>query len=205
MCSGKPEERRSHSLPKRTFRWLGGGDAFRGSRRFPHHHILPRGIPSLTRARHPVFSRLTPGYLGGKLRYACDPWSVIGQTRASRPPPLQHRVPTRAARNSISRVPERRQPYPDCSGAFSVTGRPAIGNRHEAWTYDGPVSASRHPGRTYEPLDVFVLVSTSRDSDSEVWSQPLRHSGRHRAPWAPSACPRLPHPSTDPVAREVFR
>jgi hypothetical protein len=53
--------------------------------------------------------------------------------------------------------PERRQPYPDCSGAFSVTGRPAIGNRHEAWTYDGPVSASRHPGRTYEPLDVFVL------------------------------------------------
>jgi len=132
---------------------------------------------ALPRARHPVFSRLTPGYLGGKTEVCLRPLICYGQTRASRPPPLQHRVPTRAARKLDFSKFGQRQPYPDRSGAFSVTGRPAIGNRHLAWTYDGSVSASRHPGHTYEPLDVIILSSTSRDSDSKVWSQPLRHPG----------------------------
>jgi len=33
----------------------------------PHHLILPHGFPRLASGGHPVFSRLTPGYLGGKL------------------------------------------------------------------------------------------------------------------------------------------
>jgi len=61
-------------------------------------------------------------------------------------------------------------------GLFSSRST-SLGNRHRAWTYNGSVSASRHPGRTYEPLDVIISLSTSRDSDSQVWSQPLRHSG----------------------------
>jgi len=39
------QDRRSPSSPERTFRWPGRGDAFLGSRQFPHHLILPHGHP----------------------------------------------------------------------------------------------------------------------------------------------------------------
>jgi len=129
------------------------------------------------RARLPVFSRLTPGNLGDKLRYACDPWSVMARPE---PPGRLHSStgsPHELAQERLLEVADQRRPFPDCSGAFSVAGRPALGTGTKAWTYNGSVSASRHPGRTYEPLDVFISLSTSRDSDSQVWSQPLRHSG----------------------------
>jgi hypothetical protein len=44
LAPGTPD-RRSSSSPERTFRWLGRGDAFLGSRQFPHHLILPHGHP----------------------------------------------------------------------------------------------------------------------------------------------------------------
>jgi len=55
------------------------------------------------RAWHPVFSRLTPGYLGGKLRSACDPWSVLARPE---PPGRLHSStgsPHELLRSSISR------------------------------------------------------------------------------------------------------
>jgi hypothetical protein len=129
------------------------------------------------RARLPVFSRLTPGNLGGKLRYACDPWSVLarpeppGRLHSSTGSPHEH------LEGSISRWFAVASALSGLLRGLFSSRSTSLGNRHWAWTYNGSVSASRHPGLTYEPLDVIVFLSTSRDSDSQVWSQPLRHSG----------------------------
>jgi len=151
-----PRNRCSRSSPKETFRWLGWGGAFQGFRRFPHYLILPHGIPRLASGATPCLFSTHARKSWRQAKVCLRPLVCFGQTRASRPPPLQHRVPTRAAGKSISRISQRRQPYPDCSGAFSVAGRPALGTGTKAWTYNGSVSASRHPGRTYEPLDVII-------------------------------------------------
>jgi hypothetical protein len=103
----------------------------------------------------------------GVFGYAKTPWRQAqvclrplpsyGEDRASRPPPLQHRVLIRITSNSISRDLRRRRPYPDCSGAFSVTGWAAFGTDASARTWCGSSSASRLPGHTYEPLYVIYL------------------------------------------------
>jgi len=132
---------------------------------------------ALPRARHPVFSRLTPGYLGGKTEVCLRPLVCCRPDQslpaATTPAPGPH---TSCSKFDLSTF-GRRQPYPDCSGAFSVTGRPALG------TGTGPGLATG-PFQPRGILDVRMslstfsfLLSTSRDSDSEVWSQPLRHSG----------------------------
>jgi len=102
--------------------------------RFPW--LSPVPTPSHSASRHPT-PRLGRDSLSFFSTHARKSWRqaqvclrplvCFGQTRASRPPPLQHRVPTRAAGKSISRNSQLRQPYPDCSGAFSVAGRPALG------------------------------------------------------------------------------
>jgi len=56
----------------------------------------------------------------GKLWSACDPYPSR-QDSAPRPPPLQHRVPIRAASIRLRRTPLT-SVLPDCSGTFSVTG-----------------------------------------------------------------------------------
>jgi len=84
-----------------NFRRPGRGHAFLGSRQFPRHLIVPHGLPD-SALGHDTSSMTHAGYRGGKLWSACDP-CPYGQDRASRPPPLQHRVPIRAASNSISR------------------------------------------------------------------------------------------------------
>jgi len=76
------------------------------------------------------------------LTYAMTPWRQAqvclrplpsyGEDRASRPPPLQHRVPILAASAlDLSNVSAQRRPYPDCSGAFSVTGQATFGIRRK--------------------------------------------------------------------------
>jgi hypothetical protein len=61
------------------------------------------------------------------------PLPSYGEDRASRPPPLQHRVPIRAALVlDFSSASAQRRPYPDCSGAFSVTGQATFENRAQA-------------------------------------------------------------------------
>jgi len=61
------------------------------------------------------------------------PLPSYGEDRASRPPPLQHRVPILGASAlDLSSVSARRRPYPDCSGAFSVTGQATFGIRAQA-------------------------------------------------------------------------
>jgi len=97
LFSGKLEGRRSPTSPQETFRGLGGGDTFPGSRQFPYHLILPHGIPGLASG---VTSCLFSTYarISWRQTQVClRPLICFGQTRASRPPPLQHRVPTRAA------------------------------------------------------------------------------------------------------------
>jgi len=91
--SQAPENRRSSASPERTFRRSGRGDAFLGSRQFRHHLILPHG--------HPY--HVSGSMLCLRVTYAITPWrqakvclrplSSYGEDRASRPPPLQHRVP----------------------------------------------------------------------------------------------------------------
>jgi len=84
------------SSPKETFRRLGGGDAFTGSRRFPapSHSASRLPTPCLGRTSC-LFS--THARVSWRQAEVClRPLICFGQTRASRPPPLQHRVPTRA-------------------------------------------------------------------------------------------------------------
>jgi len=84
--SGEPEGVGQSPSLEKTFRRLGGGGDFTGPRLLPHHLILPHGIPRLSSGGYPIFSRLTPGYLGGKLRSACNPWSVLARPE----PPGRH-------------------------------------------------------------------------------------------------------------------
>jgi hypothetical protein len=72
---------------------------------------------------------------------------------ASTPAPGPH---TSGFENSISRVFRPASALSGLLRGFFSRRSTSLGNRHEAWTYNGSVSASRHPGRTYEPLDVFV-------------------------------------------------
>jgi len=62
----------------------------------PHHLILPHGFPRLASgATSCLFS--THARISWRQTKVClRPLVCFGQTRASRPPPLQHRVPTRA-------------------------------------------------------------------------------------------------------------
>jgi len=99
------------------------------------------------------------------------PLPSYGKDRASRPPPLQHRVPIRAALAlDCSSASAQRQSYPDLSGTFSVTGQATFRFQAQA---RGPyssclASASRPPGRTYEPLYVIHLCRHS--AAASLWS-----------------------------------
>jgi len=109
---------------------------------------------ALPRARHPVFSRLTPGYLGGKTEVCLRPLICYGQTRASRPPPLQHRVPTRAA---------RKFDLSNRSGGVSLI---RIAPGPFQWQVDPPLGTGTRPGLTTGPfqphgiLDIRMSLST---------------------------------------------
>jgi len=84
------------------------------------------------------------------------PLICFGQTRASRPPPLQHRVPTRTrgeSSRSLEFSTSGRQPCPDCSGAFSVAGRPALGTGARPGLTAGPF-------QPHGILDVRMSLST---------------------------------------------
>lgn len=60
------------------------------------------------------------------------PLSSYGEDRASRPPPLQHRVPhTSRGLLDFSRCPPT-SATPDHSGTFSVTGRAVLGTGADA-------------------------------------------------------------------------
>jgi hypothetical protein len=121
----------------------------------PHHLILPHGIPRLASgATSCLFS--THARISWRQTKVCLlPLICFGQTRASRPPPLQHRVPTRAALKirslelsaSVSLI--RIAP-----GLFhSVTGQPALGTGARPGLTTGP----------FQPrgiLDVRMSLST---------------------------------------------
>jgi len=69
---------------------------------------------------------------------------------ASTPAPGPH---TSGIENSISRAFSQRQPYPDCSGAFSVTGQPALGTGARPGLTTGPF-------QPHGILDVRMSLST---------------------------------------------
>jgi len=119
----------------------------------PHHLILPHGFPRLASgATSCLFS--THARISWRQTKVClRPLVCFGQTRASRtstPAPGPH---TSGFENSISRIFGQRQPYPDYSGAFSVTGQPALGTGARPGLTTGP----------FQPrgiLDVRMSLST---------------------------------------------
>jgi len=144
-----PKNRRSPPSPGRTFRLSGRGAAFLGSRQFPQHLILPHGHPHTVSGSMPCLLVTYALATWRQAKVCLRPLSSYGEDRASRPPPLQHRVPILAAgAPDLSSVSAQRRPYPDRSGAFSVTGQAILGTGANARTCDSSVSASRLPGHT---------------------------------------------------------
>jgi len=141
---------------KETFRWLGGGDAFSDSRRFPAPSHSASRLPAPCLGRTSCLFSTHARTSWRQTEVCLQPLICFGQTRASRPPPLQHRVPTRT-RGERSRSLEfsasGRQPYPDYSGAFSVAGRPALGTGARPGLTTGPF-------QPHGILDVRMSLST---------------------------------------------
>jgi len=135
------------------------------------------------------------------------PLSCYGQNRASRPPPLQHRVPIRAGYELLSQTSWHASAFPDRSGAFSDTGQANHWSARESAPFETSCFSLTAPGLTYEPLYVTTTSAWSPaqpGGETKVCSQPLNHSGWIRAPWAPTACPRLSNPSVALVAEGPF-
>jgi len=71
-------------------------------------------------------------------------------------------------------------------------------------------AATTDPFQPHGCLDIRMSLSTLFSfadiarRRSKVRPQPLCHSGWHRAPWAPSSCPRLSRPSVLSVAGRPF-
>jgi len=104
LTSGNPQRPSHLTVTGGHFRRPGRGHTFLGSHQFPHHLILPHGLPgTLSGNDIHAFRLVTPGVSAASSGLLATPVSY-GEDRASRPPPLQHRVLIRAASNSISRV-----------------------------------------------------------------------------------------------------
>jgi len=165
-----------------------GGGAFLGSRRFPRNPILPHGVLSCNVSPIALFpSNYRPGNLAARLRYACDPWSLMarpeppGRLHSSTGSPYELTLPPASARTGLLR------------GLFGH-------RRGGSWggtPYEPSYLSLAAPGHPYEPLYAITAsaVATVAWRRAKVSSQPLVYSGQTRAPWAPSTCPRLSRPS----------
>jgi len=186
---GRPTAVDAILVAEGIFRASGWGGAFAGSRRFPRHPVIPYGFPG-----SPWVDALGHAKAPWRQAQVClRPLSSFGEDRASRPPPLQHRVShTSRGRARFLEGFRRRRPDPDRSGTFSVTGGADLGSGTRPGLYAAPV-------RPHGFLDIRMGHSTNvlrcRSAAANCgYSQPLSHSGLLRAPWAPTSCPRLPHP-----------
>jgi len=104
LLSGEPEAVVLRSSPKETFRWLGGGAAFRGSRRFPQHLILPHGIPRRPGRDSLSFLDSRQEILAASSGMLATPglfWPDQSLPAASTPAPGPH---TSCLENSITRI-----------------------------------------------------------------------------------------------------
>jgi len=172
----------------------------------PHHLILPHGIPRLASgATSCLFS--THARISWRQTKVCLlPLICFGQTRASRPPPLQHRVPTRAALKirslelsaSVSLI--RIAP-----GLFhSVTGQPALGTGARPGLTTGPFQPRGILDVRMSLSTFFVFVDVARQRFSGMVATPVSF----RLTQSPLGAIRLPQAPTSvglPRHREIFR
>jgi hypothetical protein len=176
-----PETPSTGLVAEAIFRWLGGGDAF------PRLSPLSRAISFFLTESHAPFRARCSVYAGAPRRQAkvcLRPLSAYGEDRASRPPPLQHRVLIRASVSAgvgLVRI---------APGPFRSQVEPPWG-RDESRPDDGSVSASRHPGQTYEPLCVDSICRRSSGSESRSvrnpWSVQVGPEPPGRHPILPQA------------------
>jgi hypothetical protein len=80
----------------------GRGAAFLGSRQFPQHLILPHGHPHTVSGLMPCLLVTNALATWRQAKVCLRPLPSYGEDRASRPPPLQHRVPILASRHAGS-------------------------------------------------------------------------------------------------------
>jgi len=115
------------------------------------------------------------------LTYAMAPWRQApvclrplpsyGEDRASRPPPLQHRVPILAALElDLSNASAQRQPYPDYSGAFSVTGRATFGIPAQAPNLTRVVLSQPHGFQDVGMSLSTLFTCNRRSTAASLWS-----------------------------------
>jgi len=96
------------------------------------------------------------------------PLPHYGRDRASRPPPLQHRVPIRAAQICLRSASILASAYPDHSGAFSV-----LGLGESSGVTPGIVLLSlTAPRLTYEPTLRNFTADIARRRDSGMLATP---------------------------------
>jgi hypothetical protein len=180
-----PETPSTGLVAEAIFRWLGGGDAF------PRLSPLSRAISFFLTESHAPFRARCSVYAGAPRRQAkvcLRPLSAYGEDRASRPPPLQHRVLIRASVSAgvgLVRI---------APGPFRSQVEPPWG-RDESRPDDGSVSASRHPGQTYEPLCVIQFAGAAPAASLGLFATPGPFRSGQNPLGAIQSCPRLPLPS----------
>jgi len=68
---------------------------------------------------------------------------------------------------------------------------------HNSRCFPSVAFTSRHPLIASRPSTCFRFATPCEVGDiPQVWMLPLRYSGQHSAPWPPSSCARLLHPSS---------
>jgi len=105
-----------------SFRWLGRGDAFLGSRQLPRHLILPRGLPGPAVGLMPCLLSVYAKASWRQAKVCLRPLSFSARTE----PPGRHHSSTGSPyephRTRFLEHLRQRRSDPNCFGTFSITG-----------------------------------------------------------------------------------
>jgi len=162
---------------------------------------------ALTWALSLCFGVATPARLGGKTKVCLQPLSCYGQDRASRPPPLQHRVPIRAASSRFRKRLRKRRSYRITPGPFQSQVRRFLGQRKTPTFIELSHFSLAAPGLTYEPLYALSIADVAQRRFSGLFATPdsfrLNQSplGAVLLPQAPTPVGHTPLPEGLSLAR----
>jgi hypothetical protein len=136
--------------------------------KFPCHLILPHGLPDSVSGLTPCLLSTYAMVSWRQARSACDPWPIMarsvppGRLRSSTGSPYEP-LRIRFLKLSVGVGLIRIAP-----GPFQSQVEHPSEQARTPELMNCSVSASRHPGRTYEPL--YVILRRRRSAAASLWS-----------------------------------